>query len=290
MYVTSRSATCRYRRKEAARDWEQILQTRLSQDVKDKELKQMSRDVSQETLTSSSTSRRVSEASASASLDTTSNVGLVAPAARPKRVITQPPFNNDVIAQQHKLVQSAQEDRELEEESSSVFARAPGLFRQNSANSATNSSNTLVNSSDSDVTDASEARKPVKSAIAMFENLQQSESGRKTTVVVIRRDERGPSDVTQSQNKSRGLSSATGADGSDVTSASSNLKVEVLKLPASQHSATPGSVEAGLYSSVRKVDKPVRNNDVTHAQQRDVSKNSDDDDEGDVKIIEIARL
>ena len=251
----------------------------------------MSRDVSQETLTSSSTSRRVSEASASALLDTTSNVGLVAPAARPKRVITQPPFNNDVIAQQHKLVQSAQEDRELEEESSSVFARAPGLFRQNSANSATNSSNTLVNSSDSDVTDASEARKPVKSAIAMFENMQQSESGRKTTVVVIRRDERGPSDVPQSQNKSRGTSSATGAREDDVaTSASSNLKVEVLKLPASQHSATPGSVEAGLYSSVRKVDKPVRNNDVTHAQQRDVSKNSDDDDEGDVKIIEIARL
>ena len=261
----------------------------------------MSRDVSQETLTSSS-SRRVSDASAAASLDTACNVDLKNPhapvGARAKRVITQPPFGGDAVAQQAKLVQSAQEDRELEE-SSCAYARAPGIFRQNSANS--NSSSTLVGSTDAvtQSADVSSARKPVKSAIAMFENLQQSESGRKTTVVVIRRDERGPSnDVTQHQNKSRASSSATGARNAndDATPPPSNLKVEVLKLPADreQHATTQGSVEAGLYSSVRKVERSTgatHYNDATNARQTgDVSKSSDDDDDGDVKIIEIARL
>ena len=341
--LTTRLCCCRYRKKDVAKDWESILQTRLSQEVKDKELKQVSNTVSQETLTSSSkNSVRQSKAMKAMpiELNTSDNIDMTTPSGAPaatssRRVITQPPFLSDEPVGRvstSRLAQAAAEDDELAATRSSGDGSVASVATLTSGDGSVASVATLTqqhgSSSDSLVRPAgATASQPhavtssvfrqttaqgvesasitnmkrdkpqqVRNAIALFENMkpppssssQPDAAGRRTTLVLIQRDERG-------HPESRGAGAA------DTDSAESKLKVEVLKLEGSsvsdadsQRRNSPasnpaGSLEANLYSAVRRVDKPPSTDDTRRDDNR---RQDDDDDDADdeVRIVEIARL
>ena len=340
--LTTRLCCCRYRKKDVAKDWESILQTRLSQEVKDKELKQVSNTVSQETLTSSSkNSVRQSKAMKAMpiELNTSDNIDMTTPSVAPaatssRRVITQPPFLSDEPVGRvstSRLAQAAAEDDELAATRSSGDGSVASVATLTSGDGSVASVATLTqqhgSSSDSLVRPAgATASQPhavtssvfrqttaqgvesasitnmkrdkpqqVRNAIALFENMkpppsssQPDAAGRRTTLVLIQRDERG-------HPESRGAGAA------DTDSAESKLKVEVLKFEGSsvsdadsQRRNSPasnpaGSLEANLYSAVRRVDKPPSTDDTRRDDNR---RQDDDDDDADdeVRIVEIARL
>ena len=258
-------------------------------------MRQVSRTVSEESMSASKNSVRQGKPmrTVSIELDTSQNVDMSnphleqqqPPVQKPKRIITQPPFLSDQPAgqvNQRQLVEAAEEDKELDLNTAVMVNSGHSGVAMRAKN----------NSSDKATNDGTKQKPQARNTIALFENMNQlppqPEVNKKTTVVVIQRDERSnPSSPTRENQSSDDFEP-------------SKYNVEVLKFKGttsdpdlsnetpSSPSKHTGSVEANLYSGVRKVATQANARNVVGSTEIRVQEEEDED--GEVRIVEIARL